>query len=144
MSQKQYQQIPAKLTEGLDRLSLWQPYSPGMCNGCLSYCCHLPVEATAEDMVRLGLAAEGEYRESPKRLFKKLLAQKVVSSFRVKSGLFTLAQKSDGSCGFLGADRRCTVYEKRPEVCRRFPDIGPRPGFCPARKFSPSKSVRPA
>jgi uncharacterized protein len=41
-------------------------------------------------------------------------------------------QRHGRDCIYLGADRRCTVYEKRPEVCRQFPRIGPRPGWCPA------------
>lgn len=132
MSQRDYQQITARMTAGLDLLSRWKPWSQGMCNGCLSYCCHLPVEATVEDLVRLGVATGDE---SPKRIFRNLLARKIVSSYRARTGLFTLAQKPDGSCVFLGHDRRCTVYGKRPDVCRRFPEIGPRPGHCPARKF---------
>lgn len=132
MSQTGYQQLSATVTTGLDLLSRWKPWSQGMCNGCLSYCCHLPVEVSAEDLVRLGFASVDD---PPKRIFRSLLSRKVVSSFRARTGLFTLAQKSDGSCVFLGRDRRCTVYDKRPDVCRRFPEVGPRPGFCPARKF---------
>ncbi|MEY4631567.1 MAG: hypothetical protein RIQ81_1687 [Pseudomonadota bacterium] len=135
MSRERWHPLPAKAFAGLDLLSRWKPYREGMCNGCLSYCCHLPVEASASDMVRLGFAEQDEYRDSPRKLFRKLSAQKIVSAFRQKTGLFTLAQKPDGSCIFLGADRRCTVYEKRPEVCRKFPSVGPRPGFCPERKM---------
>ncbi|MBX9765905.1 MAG: YkgJ family cysteine cluster protein, partial [Bdellovibrionales bacterium] len=38
-----------------------------------------------------------------------------------------------GDCYFLEAKtRRCTVYEKRPQVCRFFPErMGPKLGFCP-------------
>ncbi len=132
MSQTGYQQLSATMTAGLDLLSRWKPWTQGMCNGCLSYCCHLPVEVSVDDLVRLGLTTVDD---SPKRIFRILLARKIVSSFRARTGLFTLAQKPDGSCIFLGRDRRCSVYEKRPDVCRRFPEIGPRPGFCPARKI---------
>lgn len=132
MSRLEYQQIPSRMTSGLDLLSRWKPWAQGMCNGCLSYCCHLPVEVTLIDLERLGVAAPGH---APKKVFKDLLARKVVASFRGRTGLFTLAQKSDGSCVFLGSDRRCTVYEKRPGVCRAFPSVGPRPGYCPARKL---------
>ena len=27
--------------------------------------------------------------------------------------------------------RRCTVYDKRPNTCRKHPQVGPRPGYCP-------------
>ena len=138
MSQLKWRPLPAHATAGLDSLSRWKPWREGMCEGCLSYCCHLPVEATVEDMVRLGFAGPDEFRDSPRKLFRKLSALKIVSAFRQKTGLFMLAQKPDGSCVFLGADRRCTVYERRPGVCRKFPEGGPRPGFCPERKFKPA------
>ncbi|MEX8496351.1 YkgJ family cysteine cluster protein, partial [Leptothrix ochracea] len=27
--------------------------------------------------------------------------------------------------------RRCTVYEQRPNTCRKHPQVGPKPGYCP-------------
>jgi Fe-S-cluster containining protein len=55
-----------------------------------------------------------------------------VRSYHPPTGLFILEQRYGRDCVFLDTKtRRCTVYEKRPEVCRRFPKIGPRPGYCP-------------
>lgn len=72
---------------------------------------------------------------SLKKVARNLIAAGHVHQYRASSGIFTLAQKPNGDCQYLGDDRLCKVYELRPDVCRRFPEIGPRPGYCPARKF---------
>ena len=117
----------------VDRPSTWKKYQSGLCNGCKASCCSLPVEATAKDLVRLGLISEDEVMESPKKIARRLSSAGYVQSFRAKNGLFTLQQKSDRTCVFL-INSMCSVYDKRPEVCRLFPEIGPRPGFCPCIK----------
>ncbi|MEK6624736.1 MAG: YkgJ family cysteine cluster protein, partial [Bdellovibrionota bacterium] len=35
---------------------------------------------------------------------------------------------------YLNEERRCSIYERRPETCRNHPKIGPRPNFCPYQK----------
>ena len=117
-----------------DRPSTWKPYREGLCEGCIAACCTMPVEVKAEDLLRLDLISEDEVRGSPKKIFKRLSKQGILKSFRAATGLFMLVQKSNDDCVFLGADRLCTVYDKRPGVCREFPKIGPRPGFCPVRR----------
>jgi Fe-S-cluster containining protein len=97
-------------------------------------CCRLPVEVTVEDLVSLGYISEGfdQGRVSLKKLAKNLQKQGIISSYRAQSSLFTLRQKPNSDCLFLDSTtRRCTVYEQRPGVCRRFPEIGPRPQYCP-------------
>jgi Fe-S-cluster containining protein len=95
------------------------------------------LEVTIEDLVRLGVCSEDEAQGSHKKLFKRLRKEKVAMSFRIGTGLFMLQSKSNGDCQFLDSHTRlCTVYEKRPGVCRKFPMIGPRPTFCPARRKS--------
>jgi Fe-S-cluster containining protein len=94
----------------------------------------LPVEVSAADLIRLELISEEEAAVSLKAVAKKLMKQKLVQAFNAKSGIFVLEQRYGEDCVFLGRqDRLCTVYEKRPEVCRKFPKIGPRPGYCPKR-----------
>jgi len=117
-----------------DRPSTWVRYRDGLCDGCTAACCTMPVEIVAEDLLRLGLIGEDELRGSPKKIFKRLSKEGILKSYRGSTGLFMLVQKSNDDCIFLGEDRLCTVYEKRPGVCREFPSIGPRPGFCPSRK----------
>ena len=88
------------------------------------------------DLIRLELTTEFEAAESLKKIAKKLIQKRIVKSFNAKNQIFILEQKNGDDCVFLGSDRLCTVYEKRPEVCRQFPKIGPKPGYCPGRRKS--------
>lgn len=118
------------------RPSTWKKFKNGMCVGCHGYCCALPVEASMRDLIRLELVSEEEAMDSPKRVARRLEKSGVIQSYREKTGVFVLEQKSNDDCIYLGKDRLCTVYEKRPEVCRQFPKIGPRPGWCPEKRKS--------
>lgn len=92
------------------------------------------MEVNAADLIRLELASEDEVSGSLKKLARRLIKDGWVQSFRARTGLFTLAEMREG-CVFLGPDRRCKVYEKRPSVCRKFPvENSPRLGYCPAQK----------
>ncbi|MBL7671818.1 MAG: YkgJ family cysteine cluster protein [Bdellovibrionaceae bacterium] len=119
----------------IDRPSTWVRFRQDLCLGCQAGCCMMPVEVRIEDLARLELVTEDEAQGSQKRVFKKLKKAGLVSSFRDGTGLFMLSQKKMSDCIFLDSDTRlCTVYEKRPGVCREFPSIGPRPGYCPCIK----------
>lgn len=114
------------------RPSTWREYKKGMCNGCWGGCCTLPVETSVNDLIRLGLTTEEEAAVSLKKLAQRLQKEGIIQAFQAKSQLFVLEQRNGRDCIYLGkSDRLCTVYEKRPEVCRKFPKIGPRPGWCP-------------
>jgi Fe-S-cluster containining protein len=128
---------PAPRGADAQRPSTWIKYRSGLCEGCWAGCCTLPVEVSAFDLIRLGLITEEQAAESLKKVAKDLTARKLIQAYQAKSQLFVLEQRNGRDCIFLGKDRLCTVYEKRPEVCRRFPKIGPRPGFCPAAKKKP-------
>jgi uncharacterized protein len=96
----------------------------------------MPVEVKAEDLIRLGVTDIDEVEGSKKKLAKRLIKERIVSSYREGTDLFMLAQRPNDDCHFLHPQTRlCTVYEKRPGVCRKFPEIGPRPGFCPSQKI---------
>ena len=116
------------------RPSTWRKFRKGLCEGCWAGCCTLPVEVSASDLIRLGLITEEEAALSLKAVARKLFGTKMIQAFNAKSQLFVLEQRHGRDCLFLSRDRLCTVYDKRPEVCRKFPTIGPRPGFCPAGK----------
>lgn len=119
----------------IDRPSTWKPYKSGMCNGCFGGCCTMPVEIKLSDLIRLGLASEDEAQGSIKKLAKRLIKEKVVVSYRSGTEFFMLSQKANRDCIFMDSQTRlCTVYERRPDTCRQFPSIGPRPGFCPGTK----------
>lgn len=119
----------------IDRPSTWKKYVSGMCTGCHGGCCTMPVEVGGKDLIRLGVVTEDEITHSLKKTVKRLLREKIIVSYRQGTDLFMLSQKANRDCLFLNSETRlCTVYEKRPEVCRQFPSIGPRPGFCPVGK----------
>ncbi|MBY0370322.1 YkgJ family cysteine cluster protein [bacterium] len=121
------------------RPSTWLRYKQSMCQGCHGLCCTLPVEVSVADLQRMELITADEVRWSVRKIAKKLIDQGVVRSFRVRTGLFTLEQRPNGDCVVLDKNRLCVLYERRPQVCRMFPALGPRPGFCPSKR----KSTRP-
>jgi Fe-S-cluster containining protein len=122
-----------------DKPWTWVKYKNGMCEGCHGTCCTMPVEVKGSDLVRLGVCSIDELETSVKKLAKRLQKEKIITSFRQNEGagseVFMLSARPNGDCHFLDfRTRLCTVYDKRPEVCRKFPDIGPKPGFCPCTK----------
>lgn len=124
------------------RPSEWIKYRSGMCQGCWGGCCTLPVEASVSDLVRLGLVSEDEACGSLKKVARRLEKEGVIQAFVQRSQLFVLEQRNGRDCVFLHPRTRlCTVYEKRPEVCRQFPRIGPRPGYCPQSSIEAMKKV---
>jgi Fe-S-cluster containining protein len=117
----------------VDRCETWTRYRAGLCDSCHAHCCTMPVEVRLPDLVRLGLVDpfEAEH-EAPKQIARRLEKAGRVDHFNFKHGIFTLARRASGDCLFLdAATRRCTVYEKRPDTCRKHPQVGPRPGHCP-------------
>lgn len=119
-----------------DKPWTWIKYKEGLCQGCRGDCCMMPVEVQSSDLVRLGLTSDDELLSSVKKVAKRLQKMGLVQSYREGTELFMLAARPNGDCHFLHPQTRlCTVYEKRPEVCRKFPAIGPRPGFCPKNKI---------
>ena len=116
----------------VDRPSTWKLYRTEMCVGCWGGCCTMPVEVKAEDLVRLGFATIDEVQTSKRKLAKKLIKDGIVSSYRESTELFMIVARPNGDCRFLHPlTRLCTVYDQRPQVCRDFPSIGPRPSYCP-------------
>ncbi|MNT74825.1 Flagellin N-methylase [compost metagenome] len=95
----------------------------------------MPVEVKLSDLIRLGVTDEDEASGSIKKLAKRLMREGIIVSYRQGTEFFMLQQKSNRDCLYLDTKTRlCTVYEKRPDTCRQFPSIGPRPGFCPVSK----------
>ena len=121
----------------VDRPSTWKKYtSDELCHTCVANCCTMPVEVSLTDMVRLNLVSEDDVQNMTlRKISKQLMKQKWISSYRDGTGFFMLTQKANRDCVFLDLkSRMCTVYEIRPDVCRQFPKIGPRPTFCPYDK----------
>ncbi len=77
------------------------------CDGCGACCGAYLIFASESDAAR-----EPRIRDEGRRLADHLVTE------RWTYQLFPLPFHS--SCGFLDADKRCTIYETRPEVCREF------------------------
>jgi Fe-S-cluster containining protein len=117
----------------VDRLETWTRYRNGLCDTCQANCCTMPVEVRLPDLVRLGLVDpfEAEH-EAPKQIAKRLSKSGAIEHFSAKHEIYTLTRRADGDCQYLDAKtRRCTVYDKRPNTCRKHPQVGPRPTHCP-------------
>ncbi len=91
----------------------------------------MPLEVSVSDLIRLGFVTESEAAQELNKVALRLQNQKIIQKFMPRKLVFVIAQKQNKDCIFLDEKRRCTVYSKRPEICRQFPRIGPKPGFCP-------------
>jgi uncharacterized protein len=75
---------------------------PVLCSNCEAVCCRLTVVLMPEDKVPLWLVAEDDL------------------------GPDTMAKAADGWCVALDRDTmRCSIYEQRPQICRKFSMGGP-------------------
>ncbi|MBV1776895.1 YkgJ family cysteine cluster protein [Burkholderiaceae bacterium DAT-1] len=136
--------IPIRHISNLDRLGSWVKFRQEYCEHCMAACCAMPVEVRLSDLVRLGLVDpfEAEH-EAPKNIAKRLEKARVIEHFSHKANIFTLARRANGDCQYLDLhSRRCTVYEKRPNTCRKHPEVGPRPGYCAFQAKEAVKSIR--
>jgi len=116
----------------MEDLSTWTRHRQRLCKACRAYCCRLPVEVGIQDLIRLGVISEFDRQEPLKSIAKKLKKEGVVSRLHHKTEKLTLVQMANGDCLYLDPlDRKCTIYEKRPDTCRNHPHVGPRPGYCP-------------
>lgn len=121
----------------------WVRFKPSLCKGCQAGCCTMPVKVDAEDLFHMGYLTLYEVNGPLKRIAKRLMKAGIVRSYRDSNRIFTLERKNGWDCIFLGADRLCTIYDRRPYVCRQFPSGGARPGYCPSQRKSkvPIKSL---
>ena len=67
------------------------------------------------------------------RIAARLIRQGIVKSYNDRTRIFTLQTKHGHDCLFLDEQRLCTIYDRRPGVCRRFPLNSARPGYCPGK-----------
>lgn len=92
----------------------------------------MPVEATVDDLVRMGVIDAFAADEPLKRIANQLKKAGVIEHYNPSRAIFTLARRASLDCIYLDErTRRCTIYKVRPEICRQHPQIGPKPGFCP-------------
>ena len=88
------------------------------CNKCPAYCCtYSEIEVTRRDIERLARHFDLSYARAEER-FTKVDAKKGVRILRHKKD-----KVFDSACMMLDQKtRRCTVYDARPGVCRKYPD----------------------
>ncbi len=126
--------LPVGKTD-IDDTGTWVKYKKAFCEFCHGSCCTMPVEVTAEDLVRMRLIDEFDLQDKLKHIARKLIKKRLIEHFHSKSAIFTIARMANGDCIFLdNHSRRCTIYELRPDTCRNHPRVGPRPGYCAFRK----------
>ncbi len=100
------------------------------CLKCPGYCCSYPeIEITERDIARLARHFDIDFERAVERYTKQDRAK----------GIFMLRHKRDhifaSTCALFDQEkRRCTVYEARPGVCRKYPDA-PRCGYYEFLKF---------
>lgn len=112
--------------------STWKKYSPKLCKSCVGTCCTFMVEVTDKDLENLGYIEEDEAQTNLKKVIKDLKSLNIIQRYNSRSDKFILQQRKNGDCIFLNSQRTCSVYEKRPEVCKQHPKtLGPKIGYCP-------------
>ena len=88
------------------------------CNRCPAYCCtYSEIEVSTRDIDRLARHFGLSYSEAEARFTKPDAKQKIRMLRHKQDRIF------DSACMLLDQKtRRCTVYEARPGVCRKYPD----------------------
>ncbi|MDW8035330.1 MAG: YkgJ family cysteine cluster protein [Candidatus Korarchaeum sp.] len=82
------------------------------CKLCGSCCRDRAVMLYEEDLRRIEEVGFSDFHERTSELEYYLTG----ASYRMKL-------KEDGSCVFLSGDGKCSIYELRPDTCRRYPFI---------------------
>lgn len=130
-----------KIAVGLP--SSWVKYCPSLCKGCWAGCCTMPVQVTSEELFHMGFLQASEVNGPLKRIANRLIKQGIIRSFNARTRLFRLMQVNGNDCVFLDENRLCRIYDRRPSICRAFPQNSVRPGFCPAiRKEDCGETVK--
>ena len=130
MAKKNYHLLPGY--SDIDNPGTWRKYKPGMCDTCQSGCCTMILEVSAKDLILLDMTDEWEVENCLKDLVKRLKKDKIIKRYNPKSGAFVMEQTKADECIFLDEEYQCSVYEKRPNVCRSHPErLSERVGYCP-------------
>jgi Fe-S-cluster containining protein len=100
------------------------------CLKCPGYCCSYPeIEITKRDIARLARHFDVDFDRAVARYTKQDPKKKIYMLRHRKDHIF------ESTCMlFDQKERRCTVYEARPGVCRQYPDA-PRCGYYEFLKF---------
>lgn len=82
------------------------PINKELCSQCGAECCDVSTPFSLEDIKQI------------KKKHKKLL--RGVKLVKSKADAYTLHKRGNTQCVFLSEDKRCKVYEDRPQICRDF------------------------
>jgi uncharacterized protein len=88
------------------------------CSKCPAYCCNYDwIPVTKADIIRLGKRFGLDFEQAKKKFTK------YIPSY----GRDVLRHRKDdifkSTCQFLHeTERRCTIYEHRPAICRQYPE----------------------
>jgi Fe-S-cluster containining protein len=116
----------------IEKTESWTKYRNRLCDNCVANCCRMPVEATVADLIRMGVLDAFAAEAPLKRIANQLKKAGVIDHYNPSRAIFTLARRANLDCIYLDEQtRRCTIYAVRPEICRKHPQIGPKPGYCP-------------
>ncbi len=130
----QAQEVHAEMDALLTRDLAKDAGSEGIrCGKGCSHCCHEPVEIWPQEAALLIDAMHKAGRELDR---ERLLRQSAstVENWRQQP-------QADRACVFLGADGACTVYEFRPNVCRKLLVVTD-PALCDATHQQPDSVGR--
>lgn len=92
--------------------------------GC-SHCCHGPVEIAAHEAALLIDVVRAAGRSLDEERLRRQ-SRHTVDTWREQPPV-------DRACVFLGGDGACTVYESRPDACRKLL-VTSNPAFCDAER----------
>ena len=100
------------------------------CQKCPAYCCtYAKIEVTSRDIERLARHFDLDYAQAEERFTKVDPGDGARLLRHRKDKIF------DSTCMMLDQEkRRCTIYEARPGVCRKYPDSA-RCGYYEFLKF---------
>jgi hypothetical protein len=100
------------------------------CSKCPAYCCtYTEIEVTRRDIERLARHFNLGYRQAEARFTKPDAKGEFRMMRHRKDRIF------DSACMMLDQEkRRCTIYDARPGVCRKYPDTS-RCGYYEFLKF---------
>jgi Fe-S-cluster containining protein len=109
----------------------WVKFKPEHCRNCQAGCCTLPLRVDSEDLFHMGFISLQEVSAPQKPIAERLIKAGIVKSYNTRRKLFMIRRHRNNDCIFLDKNRRCSIYDRRPYVCRDFPNSSARPGYCP-------------
>jgi Fe-S-cluster containining protein len=84
------------------------PINKELCSQCGAECCDVSTPFNMEDIKRI------------KKKYKKLL--RGVKLVPTQADAYSLQKRGNKQCVFLDKNKRCKIYEDRPQICRDFGD----------------------